>query len=551
MAQRQLDSNNITNAHWRQAYYFKIMDQLDSAYYYYDKSYAINLKLKDSIAAGDRLMDMANIQKSLGDFNGGMITATEGLKFLEGSKEIESICGLYQTIAVCQKELGHYTDALRWSNKIFTLLKTHTNHDVSETNLYVLKNTRANILALLGKFPKSFGILDSIAHNTKDKDSIQYARAICNLGHYKWMHNNNNPESESLLLHSLKIRQDLNTVPGLISSNVHLAEYFFFETNRPKALGYAKQALVNSQKKENPVAILESLDLLLPLKKSLGQDVSYEAILYSTVQNQLEKTKQSVRAVYAATKYDNDSLKKKNLTLLAQVAVKEKQNIMAFSTALILMILIVFVIYYKNQQKKREQLEMAYKTELRLSKKLHDELGNDIFYLMTQVQKNSPDKSTNNHPIILEGLDSIYKRIRDISKEYTAIDTGENFGKEFFALLNSYGSPTTKIITKELAPDFWNEVPAATKIEVFRVLQELLVNMKKHSNASLVAITCSQNKKQFNIKYVDNGLGFSPKENYSGNGLKNVENRMKGINENITFDSKPNKGVSADITFTL
>lgn len=549
-AQQQLDSNYITNALWRQAFYFKNMDQLDSAYFYFDKSYVLNLKLKDSIGAGDRLMDMANIQKSLGDFNGGMITATEGLKYLEGTEEIESICGLYQTIAVCQKELGHYTDALRWSNKIFTLLKTHTNHDVSETNLYVLKNTRANILALLGKFPKSLSILDSIAHNTKDNDPTQYARAICNMGHYKWMQNPHNPESEVLLLNSLQIRQQLNSIPGLISSNIHLAE-FYFENHKPKALAYAENALNHSIALNNPVAILESLDLILPLKNALGQDVSEEAIYYSKVQNNLEKTKQAVRAIYAATKYDNDTLEKKNLTLLAQVAIKEKQNILALSASLILLILIIFVVYYKNQQKKREQLETAYKTELRLSKKLHDELGNDIFYLMTQIQNENKEMAASKDPQILEGLDSIYKRVRDISKEFTAIDIGVNFGKEFFALLNSYGSPKTKIITKELATDYWNEVPAATKIEVFRVLQELLVNMKKHSNASLVAITCSQNKKQFNIKYVDNGVGFSPNENYSGNGIKNVENRMKGINGNITFDSKPNKGVSANITFTV
>jgi signal transduction histidine kinase len=194
---------------------------------------------------------------------------------------------------------------------------------------------------------------------------------------------------------------------------------------------------------------------------------------------------------------------------------------------------------------------MAYKTELRLSKKLHDELGNDIYYLMTQVQKVTPEMAASKDVLILEGLDSIYKRVRDISKEYTAINTGENFGKEIFALLNSYGSINTKIITKELAPDFWNNVPPKVKIEVYRVLQELLVNMKKHSKATLVAITCTKKNKQVTIKYVDNGVGFSLKQNYEGSGLKNVENRMNGIQGNIIFDSKPNAGATATITFTI
>ncbi|MCM4171830.1 hypothetical protein DHD32_10080 [Arenibacter sp. TNZ] len=549
-AQFLSDSNHISNAYWRQGYYFKIIDQLDSAYYYLDRSFTINLKLMDSIGAGDRLLDMANIQKSLGDYNGGMITSTEGLQYLEGSQEIESITGLYQTISVCQKELGNYQEALRWNNKIFSLLNQHPSSDISTENVYAMRTTRANILALLGEFNTSFGILDSIANSTQANNQEQYSRAICNMGHYKWIENKNNPESESLLLKSLDIRQELNTAPGLISSSVHLAEYYF-ETNKPKALEYAQKALENSKKLNNSVAILESLDLILHLKKALNQDVSEEAIFYSTVQNKLEKTKQGVRSIYAATKYDNDNLEKKNLILLAQVAIKEKQKIIALSVALFFLALIGFVIYFKNQQKKKEQLETAYKTELRLSKKLHDELGNDIFYLMTQIQKDSPEMPASKNTIILQGLDSIYKRIRDISKEFTVINTGENFGKEFFALLNSYSSIKTKLITKELAPNFWDDISAKAKIEVYRVLQELLVNMKKHSQASLVAITCTKTKKQVTINYKDNGVGFSLKENYSGNGLKNVENRMKGLKGNINFDSKPNEGVTATITFAI
>ena len=544
------DSSYINNAYWRLGYYYKILDQLDSAYFYFDKTYSMNLKLHDSIGTGDRLLDMANIQKSLGDYNGGMITATEGLKYLEGSNEIESITGLYQTISVCQKELGNDKEALRWNDKIFSLLNAHPSADITTENLSVITITRANILAELRRYNSSFSILDSIARSTKGNNQIQYSRAICNMGHFKWLENKNNPESESLLLNSLEIRQELNTVSGLISSTIHLAEYYF-DNNKPLALAYAQKAFAYSKKLNNSVAILEALDLLLPLKKSLGQDVSEEAIFYSRVQNKLEKTKQAVRSIYAATKYDNDTLEKRNLMLLAQVANKEKQNIMALSATVISIIVIVFVVFYKNQQKKKEQLEVAYKTELRLSKKLHDELGNDIFYLMTQVQKDPQEIVTSEKVIILEGLNSIYKRIRDISKEYTAIDTGENFEKEFLALLNSYSSPKTKLITKELPSDFWDNVSAEAKIEVYRVLQELLVNMKKHSQASMVAITCTKNNKQVVIKYVDNGVGFNTTENYSGNGLKNVENRMNGINGNINFDSKPNEGVTATIKFAI
>jgi len=544
------DSTIISNALWRQGFYFKRLDKLDSAYFYFDKAYSINIKLKDSIAVGDRLLDMANIQKSLGDYNGSMITAIDGLKYLDGSNEVESTFGLYQTISVAQKELGNYKEALRWNNKIFSLLKNHPAYIIDKESAHTIKITRANILAKQNEFAVSYGILDSIVKNSEGKNQFQYARAICNLGYYKWLENNNNLESESLLLNSLQIRQALNTASGLISSNVHLAEYYF-DTDKAKALNYAEQAFSNSKEINNSVAILESLDLVLPLKKELGLDVSEEAILYSNVQNKLEKTKQSIRSIYAATKYDNDTLEKKNLVLLAQVAIREKQGIIVLSIAGLLLFLIGFIIYYKNQQKKREQLEQNYKTELRLSKKIHDELGNDIHYLMTQVQKDPEYHSLPQSGVILNSLDGVYKRIRDISKDFTPINTDNKFGDDFTMLLNSYSSNTIKIITKEIPEDFWNPVAKQTKIELFRVVQELLTNMKKHSSATLVAITCSKNNKEYTIKYVDNGIGFNQKETSLGIGMKNAENRMQDINGSINFETKPNEGVSATITFSI
>ncbi|WP_165748155.1 sensor histidine kinase [Cellulophaga sp. Z1A5H] len=544
------DTSTIDNAYWRQAFYFDKLNQLDSSYFYYDKSYTYNLALKDTVVAGERLLGMANIQKSLGDYTGALITAIDGLKYLENSSALEATIGLYQIITVSQKELGNQEEALRWNKKAFDILKKNPKAEISPSSIHIINITKANILAEKKEYRASVHILDSIAQETAGKNLFEFSRAICNMGHFKWLEDANNPKSETLLLESLRIRTSLNTSSGLFSSYIHLAE-FYFNTKKPKALGYAQQAFLQSEKLNNPVATLEALDLILPLKKELHLDLSNEAITYSRIQSQLEKSRQAVRAIYAATRYDHDALERKNLTLLAQVATKEKQGILALSAVVFLLGVIGFVIYYKNQQKQKEQLEMAYKTELRLSKKLHDELGNDIFYLMTQVQKEATDASASKKVLILDGLDSIYQRIRDISKEFTAIDTGKNFGKEFFALLNSYSSANTKLITKELNDGFWDEVAPKTKIELYRVLQELLVNMKKHSKASFVAITCVKNDKEVMIKYVDNGIGFNKKESFSGNGIKNVENRMDAIKGTINFDSKPNEGVTATLTFTI
>ncbi|MBU2997336.1 hypothetical protein KO500_12890 [Cellulophaga baltica] len=547
-ANKTADSSTINNAYWRQAFYFKKMNHLDSAYFYFDKSYKINIRLKDSIKAGDRLLDMANIQKSIGDYNGSIETAIDGLKYIENTENFFSIIGLYQTISVCQKELGNSKEALRWINKAINLLNNY--NEVSKNTKFIIQNTKANILASQNHYAASHNILKKIANQTENINQTEYSRVISNMGYYMWLNDKNNKKSEDLLLNSFQIRKELNTISGLISSTIHLTEYYF-ETDKKEALKYAELAVKYSKKQKNSVALLEALDLLLPLKNYFNRDVSDEAILYSTTKNKLEKTKQAVRSIYVATKYDNDTLENKNLSLQTEVAKQQKENAIIFSIVLFLLIAIASTVYYKNQQKKKEQLETAYKTELRLSKKLHDELGNDIFYLMTQVQKDEINTDSSKKSMVLESLDTIYQRVRDISKEYTAIATDKNYGKEFIALLNSYSSNKTKIITKEIAVDFWNDVKPNAKIEVYRIIQELLVNMKKHSQASLIVITCTRKDKKITIKYVDNGIGFNKNEISLGNGLKNVENRIKAIKGNIILDSKLNKGLTATLIFTI
>jgi hypothetical protein len=543
------DSSFIANALWRQGFYFKKLDQLDSAFFYFNKAYTVSSKTKDSISAGDRLSDMANIQKSLGDYNGSMITAIEGLKFIVDSKEVETIIGLYQNISVAQKELGNYNEALRWNTKISDLLTKMPKTKLSVNNYYIAKITKANILAEQKKYLESIAILDSIINNTKNTNDFEYARAISNMGHFKWLNNAKNPESESLLLVSLGIREKLKSTSGLISSNIHLAEYYY-DTDKTKALNFATKAYEQSLKLNNGEAILESLDLVLHLKQSLGLNVSDEAITYSQIQNKLEKSKQAIRAIYAASKYDNDHLEKENLKLSAAIAIQEKQTIIAISAVGFSFFLIGFIVFYKNQQKKREKLEETYKTELRFSKKIHDELGNDIHYMITQVQNDESYAELPQSGIILNSLDTIYKRVRDISKDFTLINTNEKFGDDFTILLNSYSSNSIKIITKELPVDFWKPVPKQAKIELFRVVQELLTNMKKHSGASFVAITCARENKVYTLKYVDNGVGFDQNEKSFGIGLKNVENRMQAIKGSITFETKPNEGVTILITFS-
>ena len=65
------------------------------------------------------------------------------------------------------------------------------------------------------------------------------------------------------------------------------------------------------------------------------------------------------------------------------------------------------------------------------------------------------------------------------------------------------------------------------QITLYRVIRELLVNMKKYSQASLVVLNFTLDK-ELKVNYSDNGIGFE-KKNEPG-GIQNAENRIYGVN---------------------
>jgi signal transduction histidine kinase len=204
-------------------------------------------------------------------------------------------------------------------------------------------------------------------------------------------------------------------------------------------------------------------------------------------------------------------------------------------------------VFFTIRSKNRRKLQKAtYDTETRISKKLHDELANDVFNAMTYADTQDLNNPTNKE-FLLENLDKIYTQSRNISKENSQIDTGDNFEAVLKAMLSSYNSNNINVIIKNnTSSTDWLKLKKESKIVIYRTLQELMVNMRKHSRCSLVVIGFETYKKGVEINYSDNGIGCSDLLNLK-KGLQNAENRILSINGTITFETETNKGFKAKL----
>jgi signal transduction histidine kinase len=95
-----------------------------------------------------------------------------------------------------------------------------------------------------------------------------------------------------------------------------------------------------------------------------------------------------------------------------------------------------------------------------------------------------------------------------------------------------------------------HEVPGSLKILIFRILQEALNNVAKHSEADTVNLSLKKNKGKIELNIEDNGKGFDLDEvlhadsHERGLGLQSIRERTELFGGSIDINSKKGKGTS-------
>lgn len=85
------------------------------------------------------------------------------------------------------------------------------------------------------------------------------------------------------------------------------------------------------------------------------------------------------------------------------------------------------------------------------------------------------------------------------------------------------------------------------EVGVYRVCQELISNIIKHSGASEVMVQLLMSKQYLILIVEDNGKGFSKDKTGSGIGLMNMTSRINTVNGDITMEPSPESGTVATI----
>lgn len=541
LAKIQNDSSALANGYYRKSIVFKYLNQHRKSFENSFEATRLYKKLGDSTNAGRRLAEMAIAQNQLTDHIGAQQTAVEALKFLKNS-DSSYISSVHNTIATAYRDQGLHEDAIvEWRNA----LKYADKYNDSLSNL----NNIALALGDQKKYDQAIKILEKNVYSSsqiKISDNSK-ARFLDNLAYTRWLQDSTSIVDEDLM-RAVKIRKDANDKNGLLASYIHLSDYY---RSKDKELSrrYADSLLKIAENIDSKYSQLEALQKLIELSSSeQARELSNRYIqLNDIIKSETIRSKN----FFAKIKYDEEqklkeinNLETENIKQKLQAEELKNQSIILSLGGLVLVVTGGFGFYYMRQKHVKEKIREAHLTETRISKKIHDELANDVYNIMSSIEITASEDT-------LTKLENVYSRTRDISRENRSIDTGKNYLQSLISVLTSNTSGNTKIIIRGQENINWDKLQEEKKIILYRVLQELMVNMKKYSKASLVAITFSKSGNNLNITYSDNGIGCTKEELNNGNGVQNMENRIFSSGGRITFEAEKGKGLKSTIKIPI
>lgn len=509
----------------------------DSAFYYFN---LVATGATDSLEIAMAYTYMGIIQAYEGDHYGGQESLLKSLTYLDEHKKEDQEClsSIYHELGNICLNLKNYDAAIDYYRKALKYIK----HPKART---IALNSIALTYQKKGDYDQAIDLYKSLLAESKNKK--EYARVLSNYAKTKWLKNaaySAGPE----LQRALQIRKDSNDIRGLNASYAHLSDYYSLSLP-DSALHYAVRRYEIAREMNSPDDEVEALSKLITLSPTNLLKPYF--IRYQHLTDSIQTAKNAAKNQFALIRYEAAKNKADNLQLQKDNAQKKTQLVVQrFILALtILLFIIAGIALILRYRRRRQQIEFASRQaiqeyQLKTSQKVHDVVANGLYRIMTELEH----KASVDQEELIDKIEVLYEQSRDISYENPTISKIP-FHVKIDNLLESFGSEQIKVLIFGNGPMLWSRISVQAQHEVEYILQELMINMKKHSQANSVMIKFECQNNQLQILYTDDGIGISPQVKY-GNGLQNTGNRIKRIDGQYTFEH-PAKGLKIHISIPI
>ncbi|MEP0714006.1 MAG: AAA family ATPase [Algoriphagus sp.] len=211
-----------------------------------------------------------------------------------------------------------------------------------------------------------------------------------------------------------------------------------------------------------------------------------------------------------------------------------------------------------------EQQKNAYSLDLlkvqehereRIAGELHDSLGSQLSTIKIRLanlfEKYDATELTTEGGETLDKLDNAISEVRRIAHHMSPVSL-RRFGlaialKSLIEDIND----STKISADLQILGFEGRLEDQLELTTYRICQELIQNVLKHSQASQLRLQLIHHGDSLNVTLEDNGIGLQKERRLWGMGLLGIEAKVQLLNGTFEIESQPGKGFLAVIDFPV
>lgn len=390
--------------------------------------------------------------------------------------------------------------------------------------------------------------------------------------------------AKSLFDQAYNIRQAISDDYGLAENLIYYGEYHLKLGRADSAIFYFKRCIEKAEDVGYPYLIQYSHEQLAKAYKGQGNfELAFDAHRSAvSIKDSLNTETRTKEIALLETRFETEQKEKENLVLKQEKAEdalaisRQRLVILGLGSLAVLILLLGFIAIQRNKQKAQSEKDAAIIKERerglegiinatederkRIAKDLHDGIVQTLTGLRLKWDKQIrglaelPEEKKAELKDGVGILDQAIAETRGISHQMMprALSEAGLIPALQDMLEKSLGQTDIKFEFEEhgIGDKRFDE---RKEISLYRICQELVNNIIKHSEAKAVSVQLLATKSHLILVVEDNGKGFEfgDQSMQNGIGLMNINTRAQSVDGDVNYQPSPEQGTVATIRVPL
>lgn len=558
---------------------------------YHNKALTLYKKLKNEDDQVLVLNELGIVYKNQGQYEKSINTYQQGIEIAERIKS-SRLADLYSNLSIVVAKLKRYDQALEYLFKGYELETDTIGKQIILLNIGCTYKENAQDSLAMVYYLKALKVCDDNHLATYYRNDILHniANELIENSAYK--------KGLKYLFEIAAYEQKEDNKRDLAYTYLSIAEAYKKMQNYKLAIGYYNKSIFYAEEAEANDQLIFAYSYLADIyisqdnyKKAVDLLQKRTSLKDSLFNIEKEKLSENLLAEFEDDRKENEIalLKKEKVLQEKELLVNERllrnnriiKNITISVSVLCILGALIIIFFYKqkllnkqllsqkteeiNKQKiyslLQDQEVNAIKSEVegrtnerkRIAQELHDGVGGNLasikLNLATIIDSNSNEKLK----AVMRNIDDTCKEIRDISHNLISVNIqNHSFSYLVKKFLSEILAGQTVRLNLNLYPEVeLDKLPNEIKIELYRIIQELMSNVIKYSKANIVDVQILRAQEYLNLMLEDNGVGFDTKASTNGIGLKNIRSRITALNGVCNIESSKGNWTLINIEIPL